>query len=70
MNMRTLAAGAIALGVLCGCTSAITMRNPTTGATAKCGPYLLTTAQRYASTIRESLCVEDFQRQGYVRTSN
>jgi hypothetical protein len=69
MKPKILALGLAALA-LGGCTQSIVMRNPTTGATAKCGPYLLTTAQRYASTVRESLCVEDFQRQGYVRTGD
>lgn len=56
--------------VLSACTQAITFRNPATGEIAKCGPYMMTATMSAASTFRESQCISDFQRQGYVRVSN
>lgn len=62
--MRT----AILLGllVLAGCTSAVTMRNPSTGAVAQCGPY----ANTWETHYRESQCINDYKQQGYVRAGN
>jgi hypothetical protein len=57
-----------AIVALSGCTQSIVMRNPTTGATAKCGPYYPQNSP--AAAYRETRCIEDFQRQGYVRTSD
>lgn len=57
-----------ALLALCACTSPIVMRNPATGAAAKCGPYYPQNSP--AAAYRETRCIEDFQRQGYVRTGD
>jgi hypothetical protein len=51
------------LGLLAGCTSPITMRNPVTGQVAECGPYTNT----WTTPAREGRCISDFQRQGFVR---
>jgi len=48
-------------------TSAISLRNPSTGQTAKCGPYLLDGLGSNSQALRESKCVDDYQRQGFVR---
>ena len=50
-----------------GCTSAVTLRHPQSGATAKCGPYYSLGGYYNAATLRERTCVQDFQRQGYER---
>lgn len=52
-----------ALLLLAGCTSAVVMRNPTTGETAKCGPYTDT----WTTPERERQCIQDYQRQGFER---
>jgi hypothetical protein len=51
-----------------GCTSAINLRNPATGATAQCGPYQLEGLGQPASVAeRERRCLDDYQRLGFQR---
>jgi hypothetical protein len=53
---------------LAACTSGIRLRNPQTGDTASCGPYMLEGLGQPASVgERESRCLDDFRRQGFVR---
>lgn len=50
------------------CTSAVTLRNPQTGATVKCGPYCCVYGARHDTAVaREDRCISDYQRQGYER---
>jgi uncharacterized protein YceK len=59
---------AIAALVLSGCTDVVKLRNPTTGETAQCGPYQLEGLGQPASVAqREARCLDDYQRQGFVR---
>jgi hypothetical protein len=52
----------------CGCTEAVKLRNPVTGATATCGPYMLEGLGQPASVAeREARCINDYQRQGFER---
>jgi hypothetical protein len=54
---------------LIGCTtSAVTLKNPATGQTAQCGPYLVEGVGQPGSVAqREARCIDDFQNQGFVR---
>lgn len=53
------------------CSAPVTMRNPTTGQTAQCGPYGFGLAFGGAQlAAREGQCINDFQRQGFERASN
>ena len=52
---------------LTGCTSAITMRNPVSGDTAKCGPYYYYGIFAATATQREMNCVADYRAQGFMR---
>lgn len=55
----------LALG---GCTAGIQLRNPSTGALASCGPYMLEGFGQPSSVAqREARCLDDYQRQGFVR---
>ena len=56
--------------VLTACTSAIELRHPDTGQTATCGPYNTVGFAGIANAQREAKCIDDYQRQGYVRVSN
>ena len=53
--------------LLAGCTSAVALRHPQSGATAKCGPYYSLGGYYNAATLRERTYVQDFQRQGFER---
>ena len=64
--VRTLAVLALA-AALAGCTTAVKLRNPATGATASCGPYYVDSGFSNAQAERESRCISDFQRQGFER---
>ena len=57
----------VSMAFLAGCTSAVNLRHPQTGATAKCGPYYSLGGYYNVATIRERTCVQDFQRQGFER---
>jgi hypothetical protein len=60
-------AAALCLGIG-ACTSAVKLRNPATGETASCGPYLMEGLGQPASVAdREARCISDFQRQGFQR---
>lgn len=61
MNWLTLA---LVILVLPGCTSAVTLRHPQTGATVKCGPFAFIQS---TAAEREARCIQDYQRQGYER---
>lgn len=66
---RTLAlAVALALGACT--TSAVTLKNPATGQVAQCGPYYVDAIGSDAQARRESRCLDDYQRQGFVRVSD
>lgn len=60
---------AVLLVLVTGCTSAVTLRHPATGAIAKCGPYTMALGigSVYTAMERERQCVSDYQRQGYER---
>jgi hypothetical protein len=71
---------ALLLSLLGGCVSAVTLRDPATGAVVKCGPY---SALSYFGPTsawdrdwmpkaedRQARCVDAYFRQGYVKTSN
>lgn len=49
---------------LMGCTSAVTLRHPQTGARVKCGPFAFIQG---TAAEREARCIDDYQRQGYER---
>ncbi len=66
-SVRSLLLVGILVVMLCGCTSAVTLRHPQTGQSAKCGPYYSLGGYYNAATLRERTCVQDFQRQGYER---
>jgi hypothetical protein len=60
--------------VLCAavsaCTDSVKLKNPTTGETAQCGPYQLEGMGQPASVAtREARCLDDYQRQGFVRAA-
>jgi uncharacterized protein YceK len=59
-DMRLFAIVVICL-VMSSCTSAVKLRNPTTGETAKCGPYFA------VGIIDRDQCLKDYERQGFVR---
>lgn len=60
-----------ALLALAACTSAVHLKNPATGQTAQCGPYMLEGLGQPASVAsREARCLDDFERQGYVRAAD
>jgi uncharacterized protein YceK len=68
--MRILAL-LITVVLVAACTSAIKLQNPTTGATAQCGPYQLEGLGQPGSVAqREARCLDDVQRQGFVRVSD
>jgi len=62
-----LALSGLALMLLTGCSSVVTLKHPQTGAVAKCGPYFYGAAYAEAVALREATCVKDFQRQGFER---
>lgn len=48
-----------------GCSEAVILRHPQTGATVKCGPYSYFVGR---DVYYMSQCIQDYQRQGYERT--
>ena len=55
------------LALLTACTSAVTLRQPRTGAIATCGPYYTVGLYAFAANERERQCISDYQRLGYER---
>jgi hypothetical protein len=53
----------VVLLLLAGCTAPVTMVNPQSGQTAKCGPFPNT----WGTPDREAKCIDDYRSQGYVR---
>ncbi len=71
MTLRHAAALALAFGLF-GCSSVLGietayLKNPNTGNTVTCGPYKLSGTSGAASEAAERGCIEDYERQGYVR---
>lgn len=66
--LRSLACTAVVL-TLAACTSAVTLRHPSTGAVATCGPYYTVGLYAFAANERERQCIQDYQRQGYERVA-
>lgn len=76
--LRRLVLAASLLPLLAGCVSAVTLRNPETGATARCGPY---PALRYLGPTgwnrdwsvktdeRVDRCIKAYEARGYVQLS-
>ncbi len=61
---------ALALLTLTGCASTdpIYLRHAGTGPRVQCGPFSMTTGpQALAAPFHERSCLDDYQRQGYVR---
>ena len=60
-----------ALALLAGCAEpdVVSLRHPSTGKTAQCGPYTYNQGlgSRESAVLQERGCVADFQRQGYER---
>ncbi len=51
----------------CAPTENAYMKNPATGQVVTCGPYVMRIDYANAMAAMERGCVEDYQRQGYVR---
>jgi hypothetical protein len=51
----------------CAPTEYAYMKNPVTGQVVTCGPYVMRIDYANAMAVMERGCVEDYQRQGYVR---
>ncbi len=67
--MRVLFMMGVALLILAACTytDTVFLRHPKTGLTAQCGPYRYSGYTATAAAMRESRCIDDYQRQGYER---
>jgi hypothetical protein len=61
-----IAALVLLCAVLTGCSSAIQLRHPD-GRTAQCGPYHVGAGMQYQLAQREARCLDDYERQGFVR---
>lgn len=66
-QVRMLVCAAAVAFVLAACSSAIKLRNPATGETATCGPYMLDSLASDSQAQREARCLSDYQRQGFQR---
>jgi hypothetical protein len=64
-----LAIFVISVALATGCTFPVTLRHPETGAAVRCGPYYYTRTPAVATAAgaKEARCVEEYERQGYVR---
>jgi hypothetical protein len=60
-------AAACAFMLVSGCTEAVKLYNPKTSQTAQCGPYYSDGWSNMETAYRESRCLDDYQRQGFVR---
>jgi hypothetical protein len=66
MTKAIAALGTVLL--LGGCTTPVTLRNPTTGQTVTCGPYMHEgTGQPASVAQREARWLDDYERQGFER---
>lgn len=53
-----------------GCSIAeVTLRHSTTGATVHCGPFSYVGATQGVAVASMNRCLDDYQRQGYVRVA-
>ena len=50
-------------------TEPVFLKHPQTNETAECGPYGYGVYTAPAAALREEKCINDFQRQGYIRLS-
>ena len=50
-------------------TEPVFLKHTRSGRTAQCGPYGYTSYTATAAALREEKCINDFQRQGYIRLS-
>jgi hypothetical protein len=68
-TMRRLAVVVISVVLGSGCTFPVTLRHPESGATVRCGPYYYTRTPAVATAAgaKEARCVEEYERQGYLR---
>ena len=57
------------MAVLAGCPGLVTIRDPETGKTVRCGPDDLDQSAEVAYQ-RERDCIENYQRRGYKRVSH
>lgn len=58
---------ALCVVMVAGCTSFATTLHHSDGRSVICGPYHAGTPYAVASAIRESQCIQDYQRQGFER---
>ena len=58
----------LGLTLLGGCTS-VTLRDPETGKTVTCGPYIGDPASDHLARLLKRSCIEDYERQGYERVT-
>ena len=47
--------------------AAVRLRHPTTGSTVECGPYSYVPATQEVAVASMTRCIDDYQRQGYLR---
>jgi uncharacterized lipoprotein YajG len=65
---KSVIASAAALAFLAGCSTApVKLVNQKTGQTAQCGPYYSDGWENMETAYREARCIDDYQRQGFVR---
>lgn len=59
----------LATVLLGGCFSMVSvrLRHPTIGTTVQCGPYSYVPATQDVAVASMTRCIDDYQKQGYVR---
>ena len=71
--MAKLASLILVVAFLAACmpfaTEPVFLKHPQTNETAQCGPYGYRDLTATAAALREEKCINDFQRQGYIRLS-
>ncbi|MBV8185951.1 MAG: hypothetical protein JOY64_21605 [Alphaproteobacteria bacterium] len=72
MNTRSVALFIIVLVLglalaACARTDTVHLRNPQTGQEVTCGPYPFYALRASASAQLESQCIQDFEKQGFLR---
>jgi hypothetical protein len=65
MRIALIAVALAASG--CAPTETAYMKYPTTGKVVECGPYVMRIDYANAMATMERGCIDDYQRQGYVR---